>query len=105
MGKIAFIDDMPDADKDYILAHRQEILDLAAELGIINVRVGYTGRLVGTVTDDDLYRFAIAFLWLRLAEPATRMLTQRLLDGRAVPAWGLLTNPTTSGYTYGYEHC
>lgn len=61
MGKIAFIDDMPDADKDYILAHRQEILDLAAELGIINVRVGYTGRLVGTVTDDAAPQASYAF--------------------------------------------
>ena len=52
MGKIAFVDDMPEADKDYVLAHRQEILDLAAEIGIINVRVGYQGRLVGTITDD-----------------------------------------------------
>lgn len=43
--KIAIIDEMPDAD--YILAHRQEILDLASELGIVSVRVGYTGRLVG----------------------------------------------------------
>jgi hypothetical protein len=51
MGKIAFIDDMPDADKNYILSHREEILDLATELGIVNVRVGYTGRLVGTITD------------------------------------------------------
>lgn len=42
-------------------------------------------------SDDDLYRYAVAFLWLRLAEPATRLLTLRLLDERAVPAWGLLT--------------
>lgn len=61
MGKIAFIDEMPDADKDYILAHRQEILDLAAELGIVNVRVGYTGRLVGTVTADAVPLSTYAF--------------------------------------------
>lgn len=41
--------------------------------------------------DDDLYRFAIAFLWLRLAEPATRLLSLRLVDERAVPVWGVLT--------------
>ncbi len=51
---------MPEADKDYVLAHRQEILDLAAEIGIINVRVGYQGRLVGTITDDDLYHLLAA---------------------------------------------
>lgn len=61
MGKIAFIDEMPDADKDYVLAHRQEILDLAAELGIVNVRVGYTGRLVGTVTEDAVPQSTYAF--------------------------------------------
>jgi uncharacterized protein with HEPN domain len=42
-------------------------------------------------TDDDLYRFAIAFLWLRLAEPATRLLTLRLVDEQALPVWGVLT--------------
>lgn len=42
-------------------------------------------------TDDDLYRFAIAFLWLRLAEPATRLLTLRLVDARKIPVWSLLT--------------
>ena len=52
MGKMPFIDEMPDADKDYVLAHRREILDLAAEVGIANVRVGYRGRLVGTITED-----------------------------------------------------
>lgn len=35
--------------------------------------------------DDDLYRYAIAFLWLRLAEPATRLLSLRLVDERVVP--------------------
>lgn len=61
MGKIAFVDDMPEADKDYVLAHRQEILDRAAELGIVNVRVGYTGRLVGTVTDEAVPLSTYAF--------------------------------------------
>lgn len=40
--------------------------------------------------DDDLYRYAIAFLWLRLAEPATRLLSLRLVDERTVPVWKLL---------------
>ena len=61
MVKIAFVDDMPEADKDYVLAHRQEILDLAAEIGIINVRVGYRGRLVGTITDDAVPQANYAF--------------------------------------------
>lgn len=38
-------------------------------------------------TDDDLYRYAIAFLWLRLVEPATRLLTLRLVDRDIVPDW------------------
>ena len=41
-------------------------------------------------TDDDLYRYALAFLWLRLAEPATRLLNLRLVDERTVPAWSFL---------------
>lgn len=46
--------------------------------------------------DDDLYRYAIAFLWLRLAEPATRLLNLRLVDERTVPTWGLLTTVRNS---------
>lgn len=37
MGMIAFIDDVPDADKECLLSHRQETLNLAAELGITNM--------------------------------------------------------------------
>lgn len=37
--------------------------------------------------DDDLHRYAIAFLWLRLVEPATRLLTLRLVDRDSVPDW------------------
>ena len=40
--------------------------------------------------DDELYRYAIALLWLRLAEPATRLLALRLVDADAVPAWDQL---------------
>ena len=37
--------------------------------------------------DDDLYRYAIAFLWLRLAEPASRLLALHLVDEHTVPTW------------------
>ncbi|MDQ1246881.1 MAG: hypothetical protein QG597_1249 [Actinomycetota bacterium] len=52
MGKIAFIDDMPEADEAFVRAHRDELLALAADMGITDVKVASTGRLVGTVTAD-----------------------------------------------------
>ncbi|MDQ1245954.1 MAG: hypothetical protein QG597_321 [Actinomycetota bacterium] len=52
MVKIAYIDDMPDADEAFIRAHRDELLELAAELGLTDLRVGETGRMVGTATPD-----------------------------------------------------
>lgn len=52
MGKIAFIDEMPEADEAFIRAHRDEVLALAAELGITDVKVGPKGRLVGTMSPD-----------------------------------------------------
>ena len=52
MGKIAFIDEMPEADEAFIRAHRDAVLALAAELGITDVKVGPKGRLVGTMSPD-----------------------------------------------------
>ncbi|MDQ1246874.1 MAG: hypothetical protein QG597_1242 [Actinomycetota bacterium] len=40
--------------------------------------------------DDDVYRHAIAFLWLRLGEPASRLMAQRLIDVSQVPQWAWL---------------
>lgn len=37
--------------------------------------------------DDDVYRHAIAFLWPRLCEPASRLMAQRLIDVSPVPPW------------------
>jgi hypothetical protein len=50
MGKIAFVDDMPEADEAFVRAHREEVLALAADLGITDVKVGSRGRLVGTMS-------------------------------------------------------
>lgn len=54
MGKIPFIDDMPEADEAFVRAHREELLALAAEVGITDLRVVPTGRLVGTVLPGAL---------------------------------------------------
>ncbi|MDQ1245955.1 MAG: hypothetical protein QG597_322 [Actinomycetota bacterium] len=41
--------------------------------------------------DDDLvFRYAVAYLWLRLTEPATQLLARRLVDGDALPRWSKL---------------
>lgn len=53
MAKIAFIDDMPEADEAFVRAHRAELLALAEELGITDVRVAHTGRMVGSIHADS----------------------------------------------------
>jgi hypothetical protein len=45
---------MPEADEAFVRAHREDLLALAAGMGITDVKVASTGRLVGTVTVDDL---------------------------------------------------
>lgn len=40
--------------------------------------------------DDDGYRCGIAFLWLRLGEPASRLLSGRLVESQTLPAWSRL---------------
>ena len=61
MGRMPLIDDMSDADKAYILAHSQDILEFAAEIGITNVLLGHSGRPVRTITDDDVSLANYAF--------------------------------------------
>lgn len=61
MGKIAFIDDMPEADEAFVRAHREELLALAADMGITDVKVASTGRLVGTVTANTVPLGVYAF--------------------------------------------
>lgn len=40
--------------------------------------------------DDDGYRCGIAFLWLRLGEPAARLLSGCLVDSQTLPSWNRL---------------
>lgn len=37
--------------------------------------------------DDEVFRFALAYLWLRLAEPACQLSTRRLIGEPSRNAW------------------
>ena len=37
--------------------------------------------------DDKVFRYAVAFAWLRLAEPLCRLFARRLVGGEARRAW------------------
>jgi uncharacterized protein with HEPN domain len=37
--------------------------------------------------DDEVFRFAVAYLWLRLAEPTCQLVTRRLVGGDAQVSW------------------
>ena len=37
--------------------------------------------------DDKMFRYAVAFAWLRLAEPLCRLFARRLVGGEARRAW------------------
>lgn len=59
--KIAYVDDMPFADEALLRSHREELLAIAAELGITDVRVSTEGRLVGNAYGQSvplsIYKF------------------------------------------------
>jgi len=38
-------------------------------------------------SDDELFRFALAYLWLRLAEPICQLVTRRLVGDEAIHTW------------------
>ncbi len=47
------VDDTPDADEAIIRAHREELLAIAAELGITDLKYASGNRLVGTPRPND----------------------------------------------------
>lgn len=38
-------------------------------------------------SDDEVFQYAIAFAWLRLAEPLCRLITRRLVDDQVRREW------------------
>jgi hypothetical protein len=61
---------------------RQELLIEAAAAANRLFEVGGRGDL-RRFTDDDVFRFAVAYLWLRLAEPTCQLVTRRLVGAQA----------------------
>lgn len=65
---------------------RQELLIEAAAAANRLSEVGGRGDL-RRFTDDDVFRFAVAYLWLRLAEPTCQLVTRRLVGSDAQLSW------------------
>jgi uncharacterized protein with HEPN domain len=61
------------------------IVELAAAAG--NLREVSSRGDVRRFADDRVFRFAVAFLWLRLAEPACQLVTRRLVSEGSRRAW------------------
>lgn len=65
---------------------RDELLaEVAAGSG--NLREVSSNGDLRRFTDDRVFRFAVAFLWLRLAEPACQLVTRRLVGDQSRRAW------------------
>ena len=66
----------------------------------LHVMDAANGRLLETAAkgdqrrfeDDDVFRCAIAYLWLRLSEPATQLLSKRLVSPSVAREWSILTS-------------
>ena len=65
---------------------RQELLVEVAAAANRLYEVGGMGDL-RRYTDDEVFRFAVAYLWLRLAEPTCQLVTRRLVGGDAQASW------------------
>ena len=65
---------------------RQELLVEAAAAANRLCEVGGMGDL-RRYADDEVFRFAVAYLWLRLAEPTCQLVTRRLVGGDAQVSW------------------
>jgi uncharacterized protein with HEPN domain len=61
------------------------IVELSAASG--NLREVSASGDFRRFTDDRVFRFAVAFLWLRLAEPACQLVTRRLVGAPSRLAW------------------
>ena len=65
---------------------RQELLIEAAAAAATLLEVGGRGDL-RRFSDDEVFRYAVAYLWLRLAEPTCQLVTRRLVGGDAQVNW------------------
>jgi uncharacterized protein with HEPN domain len=65
---------------------RQELLIDAAAAAYKLHEVSGRGDL-RRFTDDDVFRYAVAYPWLRLAEPTCQLVTRKLVGGEAQMSW------------------
>lgn len=65
---------------------RQELLIEAAAAASRLFEVGGRGDLRRFI-DDEVFRYAVAYLWLRLAEPTCQLVTRRLVGHDAQMSW------------------
>ena len=65
---------------------RQELLIEAAAAASKLSEVGSRGDL-HLYTDDEVFRYTVAYLWLRLAEPTCQRVTRRLVGADTQVIW------------------
>ncbi len=70
-------------DREYT---RQELLVEVVAAASRLRELGARGDL-RRFTDDEVFRFALAYLWLRLAEPACQLVTRRLVGEMSMAVW------------------
>ena len=68
-----------------VYTRKELIAELAAASG--NLREVSSSGDERRFTDDRVFCYAVAFLWLRLAEPACQLVTRRLVGDRSALAW------------------
>lgn len=63
--------------------------ELLVEASAAAIRLGEFGSRGDRrrFSDDEVFQYAIAFAWLRLAEPLCRLTTRRLVDDQARREW------------------
>ena len=66
---------------------RNELLVEVAAAATKLHEVGGMGDL-RRYTDDEVFRFGLAYCWLRVAEPACQLVTRRLVGDGANEVWG-----------------
>jgi uncharacterized protein with HEPN domain len=68
-----------------VYTREELIVEVAAASG--NLREVSSRGDMRRFTDDVVFRYAVAFLWLRLAEPTCQLVTRRLVGERSRRTW------------------
>lgn len=65
---------------------REEML-VEVRSAVVRLGEGSSRSDLRRYSDDELFRFAVAYLWLRLAEPICQLVKRRLVGDEAKRTW------------------